>query len=220
MSFWSGATLEERLPALIEPFEARRIDCAAYTLRVGAEVYISPWSMEEARTRTRRMLARGEGCVIPGGQFAFILTEEIVEVPRGALAFISMRAKIKFRGLVNVSGFHVDPGYKGRLVFAVFNAGPAEVHLARGDECFLLWYASLDEASSHYRKGAMMDGIPSDIITGIGGEVQSLAGLSERIGEVEAEQKRARDAATIAINIGAALLGAVVGAVLGAVFGG
>ena len=28
-------------------------------------------------------------------------------------------------------------------MFAVFNAGPAPVHLARGDGCFLVWYAGL-----------------------------------------------------------------------------
>ena len=49
---------------------------------------------------------------IPPGQFAFLLTEEVVSVPPDALAFISIRAKTKFRGLVNVSGFHVDPGYQ------------------------------------------------------------------------------------------------------------
>ena len=104
--------------------------------------------------------------------------------------FISMKARIKFRGLVNVSGFHVDPGYKGRLLFAVFNAGPSDVHLARGDECFLVWYASLDRDSCYYRKGSAIDSITSAILTPIGGEVQSLAGLSRRIDSVEAEHRR------------------------------
>ena len=40
--FWSGETLRERLAPLIEPFEPERVDCAAYTLSVGREVYVSP----------------------------------------------------------------------------------------------------------------------------------------------------------------------------------
>ena len=40
--FWSGETLEERLPELVEPFSKDLIDCAAYTLTIGHEVYISP----------------------------------------------------------------------------------------------------------------------------------------------------------------------------------
>ena len=40
--FWSGETLLERLEALIEPFSPGRVDCAAYTLAIGPEVYVSP----------------------------------------------------------------------------------------------------------------------------------------------------------------------------------
>src|ERR1700692_716698 len=40
--FWSGETLRERLAPLIEPFAPERVDCAAYTLSVGPEVYVSP----------------------------------------------------------------------------------------------------------------------------------------------------------------------------------
>ena len=42
MSIWSGATLSEELPRLVTPFNAKQIDCAAYTLRVGEEIYVSP----------------------------------------------------------------------------------------------------------------------------------------------------------------------------------
>lgn len=42
MAFWSGETLEERLPTLVSPFDADSIDCAAYTLHVGHEYYVSP----------------------------------------------------------------------------------------------------------------------------------------------------------------------------------
>ena len=207
MSFWSGAKLLDELPRLITPFEAKRIDCAAYTLRVGAEVYISPSSKEEASTRTRDTLDEKQGFVVPSGQFAFLLTEEIVEVPDSALAFISMKARIKFKGLVNVSGFHVDPGYKGRLVFAVFNAGPAAVHLARGDDCFLVWYASLDRKSRFVRKAPPIDEIASGLITPIAGEVQSLASLSHRIDKVEADQRVVNVTAAIAIGLLIALIG-------------
>jgi dCTP deaminase len=141
--FWSGETLNERLAPLIEPFAPERVDCAAYTLSVGPEVYVSPNGQTADPTMvTVRKLAQGDAFTIPPGQFAFLLTEEIVAVPADRLAFISIRAKIKFRGLVNVSGFHVDPGYRGQLTFAFFNAGPVPIHLKRGQPIFLIWYAS------------------------------------------------------------------------------
>lgn len=186
MSFWSGERLQERLPALIGGFDASRIDCAAYRLRVGPEVYISPTSeAKDARTQTKARLADGQGFAIPPGQFAFLLTEERVSVPPDAIGFISVRATVKFRGLVNVSGFHVDPGYDGRLVFSVFNAGPAPVHLQRGDDCFLIWYADLDRPSAHIYSGPGFDGIPTRLINPIAGEIQSFEGLLAKIKETD-----------------------------------
>ena len=175
--FWSGETLSERLKTLIDPFVSGRVDCAAYTLSIGPEVYVSP---NDQTTITIRKLSEGEAFTIPPGQFAFLLTEEVVSVPPDALAFISIRAKTKFRGLVNVSGFHVDPGYCGQLTFAVFNAGPVPVHLKRGQPTFLIWYASLDRETAFKKDGTVHKGIDSAVVTAIAGELQSFAGLSTR----------------------------------------
>lgn len=184
--FWSGETLRERLPSLIEPFVPERIDCAAYTLAVGPEVYVSPNDQTaDPTTVTVRKLGPGGAFTVPPGQFAFLLTEEIVTVPADALAFISIRAKTKFRGLVNVSGFHVDPGYRGQLTFAVFNAGPVPIHLKRGQPIFLIWYASLDRETAVRKDGTVHLGIDPELITGIAGELQSFAGLSKKVKDVD-----------------------------------
>jgi dCTP deaminase len=188
VSFWSGEKLAEQLGGLITPFDPRQIDCAAYRLRVGPEVYISPSDdADDAKTRTKVQLAAGQSFPIPPGQFAFLLTEERVAVPKDALAFISVRATVKFGGLVNVSGFHVDPGYRGRLVFSVFNAGPAPVHLARGDDCFLIWYADLDRETALAKSGDGFDNIPTKLINPISGEIQSFEGL---LAKIRANEKR------------------------------
>ncbi len=119
-----------------------------------------------------------------------LVTEETIKVPADAIGLISIRAKVKSRGLVNVSGFHADPGYHGRLVFAVFNAGPAPVHLARGEECFLIWFANLDHQSAYVKSGEGYRGIPSDFINPIAGEVQSFAGLLGKIKNTEKEPNK------------------------------
>jgi dCTP deaminase len=130
MAFWSGETLLSRLPPLIRPFDPTKVDCAAYTLRVGSEIYVSPSESEQDPKKiTIQKLDPSQCFTIPAGQFAFLLTEEKITVPLGAIAFISMKSGIKLRGLVNVSGFHVDPGYSGHLIFAVFNAGPKDVEM-------------------------------------------------------------------------------------------
>jgi dCTP deaminase len=181
-SFWSGETLAERLPGLIDPYSPKRIDCAAYTLAVGPEAYVSPNDQSaDPTTATVRKLADDEAFTIPPGQFAFLLSEEVVSVPADAIAFISIRAKTKFRGLVNVSGFHVDPGYCGQLTFAVFNAGPVPIHIRRGQPIFLIWYARLDRETAFKKDGQIHKGIDIETVTSVAGELQSFAGLSKKL---------------------------------------
>jgi dCTP deaminase len=214
--FWSGETLTERLPDLIAPFSPDRIDCAAYTLAVGPEVYVSPNDQSvDPTTVTVRKLAEGEAFTIPPGQFAFLLSEEVVSVPAAAIAFISIRARIKFKGLVNVSGFHVDPGYRGQLTFAVFNAGPVPIHIRRGQPIFLIWFARLDRETAYKKDGPVHKGIDIEAVTSVAGELQSFAGLSkklkdqdkslgDRIHAIEREQTYYR-------GIGALVLAIVIG---------
>ena len=131
--FWGGERLRDELGTLVSEFSPTRLDHASYRLRIGPEVYVSPTGEPgDPRNKPKTQLQQSEGFTVPAGQFGFILTEERIKVPEAAIAFISIRANYKFRGLVNVSGFHVDPNYEGRLLFSVFNAGPSPVHLVAG----------------------------------------------------------------------------------------
>jgi dCTP deaminase len=209
--FWGGERLKAELGALISDFESSRVDRAAYRLRVGPEVYVSPTGEpDDPRNKPKTKLDAGQGFTIPAGQFGFILTEERVTVPMNAIAFISIRAGYKFRGLVNVSGFHVDPNYEGRLIFAVFNAGPGPVHLSRGEPCFLIWYADLDQPSD-LKKREGYDTIPSGLTGPIAGGLQSFAGLlskinendkklTDRVGVMEREQAVLKWATALAVG--------------------
>jgi len=192
MPFWSGETLEERLIDLIDPFERRAIDCAAYTLRIGREIYVSPdREIPDPSRHTKRTLAEGEGFTIPPGQFGFLSTAERVKVPDNALAFISIKARQKFSGLINISGFHVDPGYEGALLFSVMNAGPKPLHLAQGQPLFLIWYADLDRLTERKKRPEDgFDGIEPDQINKISGEILSLQSLSDKLRTLEQDIQR------------------------------
>lgn len=188
-AYWSGETLGTRLPSLIRPsgsFRSERIDCASYRLSIGPEIYVTPTAdRQDPATVTARKLELDEAFAIPAGQFALLLTEEVIEIPNDSIGFISIRAKTKFKGLVNVSGFHVDPGFKGQLTFAVFNAAPGPIHLRRGQEIFVLWFADLDQPSSYVKDEPVRLGLDIDMIQGIPGELQSFASLGEKIKEVD-----------------------------------
>src|SRR3954469_15847025 len=108
MPFWDDNRWQAVAGPLkvIEPFDPNIVESANYLLSVGNEIYVS----DEESKATARQLKEGESFAIESGQFAFLLTEETVHLPFNVLGFISIRASIKFLGLVNVSGFHVDPG--------------------------------------------------------------------------------------------------------------
>lgn len=186
MPFWSGQTLAEKLPNIISGFDPSRIDCAAYTLAMGPQFYVTRGNINfDPRSSVVEELEHGKHFRIQSGQFAFLLTEESIKVPADAVAFISMKSKYKWRGLVNVSGFHVDPGFQGRLIFAVYNAGPSEIQIQRGDQLFLIWFCDLDaESEAAYRKSynekvRPQDSIPSDLAAVVAGHIYSPITLIE-----------------------------------------
>lgn len=184
MTFWSSQKIEANLARLTDYHEPKMVDCNALTLRVGPEVYVTPGLERPAPSlHTKQRLEPGDSIPIPPGQFAFLLTEEVITIPPEQMGFISIKATYKLRGLVNVSGFHVDPGWSGRPIFTVFNAGPATIQLERGLPVFLLWIADLDEASDKRKTDPAAPNIPPGIINNITGVVDSIYALETRVKE-------------------------------------
>lgn len=162
MSFWSGELLAKELPYLIFPYDVNNLDCASYRLSVGDQAFVTNPEIESQSPDVTLIKNLGksssDGAIrISPGQFAFLLTEEEVKVPRYAIAMISIRAGYKFKGLINVSGFHVDPGWSGKLIFSVYNAGTKTIILRRGEPVFLIVYAHLDRDSDKYYQGKALN---------------------------------------------------------------
>lgn len=140
-------------------------------------------------TATKSVLAEKEQFVIEPGQFALLITKEIISIPASKLGFISVKAGIKFRGLINVSGFHVDPGFHGRLKFSVYNAGSRAITLEEGQRMFPLWLSEFTEelADDQVYTGRHQNqqGISTDDVSKIEGAVLSPAVLDKKIREVD-----------------------------------
>ncbi|NHN79232.1 deoxycytidine triphosphate deaminase [Azotobacter chroococcum] len=187
--FLSGDTLKKNLESFIQSSNQSSVyvDCAAITLTVGNEIYITP-SDDKAPHLKIILEEKKPQFEIPCGQFALITTEEIIKVPPEYLAFISFKATYKFKGLINVSGFHVDPGWNGQLTFSVFNAGPRNIVMEKGDAFALIWYAKLDlESTVDYRKNLKepIKGLSSEKVTNMTGEVYSPFKLRSELEELK-----------------------------------
>ena len=190
--FWSGFKLKKNIQNLLPNNKGEgNIDCASIALTIGSEVYITPSS--DADTKVKKMLTDEDPqFIIPKGQFALLITEEIVYVPSEAIAFISFKAKYKYKGLINVSGFHVDPGWKGRLTFSVYNAGPSDVVLEKGNPFALIWYADLDrdeaddeQYEDYFKKQSPVMTITSDKVSDMSGDIFSPFKLKKEIDDIK-----------------------------------
>lgn len=216
--FWSSETLKRRLPHLIEGYREERVVNCAYELTMGHEIFVGG-----TKNGVRRSIGDGEQFSIPPGHFAHLLTEETVEIPPDALGLISMKSRLKMRGLVNVSGFHVDPGFRGRLLFSVYNAGSQDHLISQGTEAFLLWYSSLDRETEDLYEGARSDTvtIPDNDSMAIQGEVYTPQALTTRVAALERSMSHRRSLVLVLVG---AIVGAAVGALLtfalGSAFGG
>jgi dCTP deaminase len=185
MSFWSDTRwrTKGRELQVVQPFEANKIQEAKYALSVGSEVVIRDGNS----TDPVKFLAEVETITIHPGQFALILTEQVVAIPTNSVGFISIRASIKFYGLVNVSGFHVDPGYRSRLLFAVYHAGTQPITVRRGDDIFNIWLADLDTENQSAAAPGRFDRIPSETINKIAGTSLTPYELNKKLEELNTQ---------------------------------
>jgi dCTP deaminase len=184
MSFWTTEKIlqKQTLAKMIMPFHVERLKHGAYELSLGSELLVT-----SEPAGVKRKIEDGEQISIPPGQFGLLLTEEIISIPDNAIGFISIPFSIKCQGLVNVSGFHVDPGFVGHLKFAVYNAGSQNVFLSRGERAFMIWFSDLSETTKDVYDGGHcnQNGITDADARFLHGEVASPAALKKQIEEVQ-----------------------------------
>ena len=209
MAYLGTKELEDLLPGCIDQFKKERIDNVAYELCLGEEVYLT-----DSSTGKKEILdAKNSQVVIKPGQFALLLTDETATIPNDILAFISIKFSQKIKGLVNVSGFHVDPGFIGKIIFSVYNAGPATIVLDKGKPYFMIWFSKLTSSSTPYDgKHKNQQEITAEHINALKGELASPNALLEKIKGLETsitekikdvERKKMRNEWLLTILIGA-----------------
>lgn len=186
MGFLTDKEIKERGQELLgKYFNYKQAAGASYDLSLGEEVYVSgedyPVKLSESSPFVN----------LPRGQFALLMTKEYVTMPKDHLGLISIKFGKKAQGLINVSGFHVDPGFKGNIVFSVFNAGPNDVVLKYGEPTFMIFFYKLQhdvdkgyEGESLYQKH-----LPTKLVTSIKGVSASLFDVDKRVRDLEVREK-------------------------------
>lgn len=191
---------------LSEKHFAKHFQGWSYDLCLGEEVYITSAEMPIKLTKANPFVT------IKPGEFALLITYERLALPYDVMAFISVKFTYKKKGLVNISGFHVDPNYKGKIIFSVYNAGPNDILLKYKDPVFMIFFEKLEERfnkdnekddcpydckvkeinkdckkCTKDRDG--YDNIPIDMVSQIKGQSVTLAGNYQKIESLENAMK-------------------------------
>lgn len=179
------------------------------------------------------ILGENDHLTIKSGSFALLMTNEEIKMPPYLMGFIAVKFSYKKLGLINISGFHVDPGYNGKLIFSVYNAGPNDILMRRGQPVFSIFFQRITQDLQDFNKSKECiiqqlpiskeeksiinkkefkrpkgySGIPLDMITAIHGPSKSITMYNDRIEKLEHNFKLY---GTIALTIIGALIGVII----------
>ncbi len=165
MSFLGRERITEQLANLFlqGTYDPNCVQQASYDLRLGPEAYVVG-----ADTPVRLSKDKNEYLNIAPGQFALLLSVEELTMPETLIGFISLRNTFKMQGLINISGFHVDPSFCGRLVFAVNNVGPSDIRLRFEERTFTITFSHVEGGIGERRPPAP-NRLPLQYVQNLGG---------------------------------------------------
>jgi len=73
-----------------------------------------------------------EVSLIKPGEIAFVMTEETLELPNDIYCQLSTKRKLSLDGIVILGGLIIDPNYKGKLIFGLYNLSSRNYPLMPG----------------------------------------------------------------------------------------
>ena len=179
-----------------ETFEPQNVRQASYDLRLGVESYVVGDDTPTRLNEDKPYLS------IAPGQFALLTTYEVLKMPNDLIAFITLRNTYKMQGLINVSGFHVDPTHEGILIFAVNNIGPNDIRLKLRDPTFTIFFADVEGDTGKARDPFGTE-LPQHY-------VQLLGGSSVTLGKLQKELEELKSRVLLYAPLGIALLIALI----------
>lgn len=183
MGFLTSESIRANFSKLIIDGNEANIKHCAYEMQLGDEYVISG-----SYLKTKRVLSIGGQFVIPPGRFALVTTKETINIPGDLLGFLSIKATYKLSGLINVSGFHVDPGFKGKLKFSLYNAGNKDVVLTRDQKLFSIWFARLEKKTRDLYVGSHQGQVAIN-----SHDVQRMLGIKDEFSSIKDDINKLRN---------------------------
>lgn len=87
-----------------------------------------------------------EKLVIEPGEVAFVMTEEDLDLPNNVFCQLSSKRKLSHGGIIVLGGFTVDPNYRGKLIFGLYNISSRKYPIIPGKKLVAGIFYKLDES--------------------------------------------------------------------------
>jgi dUTPase len=91
--------------------------------------------------------------VIEPGEVMFVLTEEYLDLPKNMKALLSPKRKLSHDGIIILGGFCIDPLYKGKLLFGLYNFSSSQFPIQPGKKLIAaLFYELFEDEINNFKK--------------------------------------------------------------------
>ncbi|SDT49797.1 deoxycytidine triphosphate deaminase [Mucilaginibacter mallensis] len=107
-----------------DSFATSSLEASSYDLRVGKKGIIGGDGIE--------LNLEEKPMEIPPGSYAGIVSFENMAFPKNICARLGSKRTLSYEGIILLTGSIVDPGYKGHLLFGLYNASPKKVIIRYG----------------------------------------------------------------------------------------
>jgi dUTPase len=112
--------------------------------------------------RPRDIEQTNEKVIIKPGEIAFVMTEESLDLPGNIYCQLSTKRKLSLDGILILGGLIIDPNYKGKLIFGLYNLSSRDYPLLPGRKLVAGVFYEVDKSSD--KVPASINNFPDELI--------------------------------------------------------
>lgn len=99
------------------------------------------------------------------GEVAFVLTEEVLDLPENMAAMLSPKRKLSHEGILVLGGFFIDPRYQGNLLIGLYNFSTTRWPLRPGKKLIAAVFYVLEEGEVYaFPQPESISEFPDDVV--------------------------------------------------------
>ncbi|MCL1812611.1 MAG: hypothetical protein FWG29_03725 [Treponema sp.] len=149
--------------------------------------------------RPRDINQSSENPVIKPGEVAFVMTKESLDLPGDIYCQLSTKRKLSLDGIVILGGLIIDPNYKGKLIFGLYNLSSHPYPLRPGKKLVAGVFYKVDKKSDKIPEP--INNFPDDLIKIMADtKPNSIIAVSTAIDQLKSEMENIRNQLSVDNN--------------------